>query len=276
MSQGPDIGESTAAEAEAEAEAEAGAGAGSSVARSHSGPATTKEADLKRKVIFEKILETLRRDWETEEADALAEKATTRGSTPFTVKSGPAAVGKTFPSLMGAPPRSERAVPISGYAFREGTDPKLEKAYRTVMVANHEFISGYIAKNFKADDFMGQLMNDIGQASKRGDIRAETTLMAIYGVLDQAERDVAGMETADIAMYRAMMAQNALNALTAKGVEFGGGGSIYTLRAKRRNVRNKAQRRTRKGLVRQGSRTYRKTRRGTRPRKPYGRRAKGL
>lgn len=37
--------------------------------------------------------------------------------------------------------------------------------------------------------------------------------------------------------------------------------SIYTLRAKRRNVRNKEKRRTRKGLVRQGSRPHRKTRR---------------
>ena len=40
-----------------------------------------------------------------------------------------------------------------------------------------------------------------------------------------------------------------------------GGGRIYTLRAKRRNVRNKEKRRTRKGLVRQGSRPDRKTRR---------------
>jgi hypothetical protein len=39
------------------------------------------------------------------------------------------------------------------------------------------------------------------------------------------------------------------------------GGRIYTLRAKRRNVRNKEKRRTRKGLVRQGSRPHRKTRR---------------
>jgi hypothetical protein len=165
-------------------------------------------------------------------------------------------------------------VAISGYAFREVKHPKFEKAYKIVMVANRDFIKGYIAKNFKADDFMNQLLIDIAQSSKWDPSRA-TALEAIYGVLYQAEADVAGMEKADLAVYRAMMAQNALNALTAKGVEFGGG-SIYTLRAKRRNVRNKAQRRTRKGLVRQGSRTYRKTRRGTRPRKPYGRRAKGL
>jgi hypothetical protein len=256
--------------------ASAGAGAGSSSAlkRSHSGPATTKEADDKRQVIFRKMIDTLYRDWETEEAEGLERKATKSASAPVTVKSGPAAFGKTSPSLMGAPSApTSRAVPISGYAFREGTDPRLEKAFRTVMVANRDFIRDYIAKHFRADDFMLELMNDIGQASKWDPAQA-IALEAIYGVLYRAERDVADMEKADLAVYRAMMAQNALNALTARGVRFGGG--IYTLRAKRRNVRNKAQRRTRKGLVRQGPRTHRKARRGTRPRKSHRRRAKGL
>jgi hypothetical protein len=263
-SQELDLGESAAA---------AGAGSSSGLARSHSGPATTKEAIGKRWIVFQRMLEMLHRDWETEEAQALAEKAKTRGSTPFTVRSGPPTVGRKFPSLMGAPPPSERAVPISGYAFREGTDPRLERAYKEVVLPNYPFIKDYVAKNFTPADFMTELMNEIAQVSKRGDIRAETNLMAIYGVLDQEERAIAGMEKADIAVYRAMVAQNALNALTARGFE---GGAIYTLRAKRRNVRNKAQRRTRKGLVRQGSRTHRKARRGTGPRKSHRRRPKGL
>jgi hypothetical protein len=41
----------------------------------------------------------------------------------------------------------------------------------------------------------------------------------------------------------------------------GGRRRIYTLRSHRRNVRNQAKRRTRKGLLRQGSRPHRKTRR---------------
>lgn len=269
------LGESAAA-----AEAGAGARPGSSLARSHSGPATTKEANGKRWIIFQRMLDMLNRDWRAEEAEALDEKARTRGSTPFTVKSGPSTFGKTVPSLLGARPPSERAVGISGYKSRDPTDPRLERAYKEVVLPNYPFIREYVAKNFTPDDFMVELMNDIGQASKRGNIRAETTLMAIYEVLNQSERAVAGMEKADIAMYRAMVAQNVLNELTARGAGggagFGGGRSIYTLRAKRRNVRNKAQRRTRKGLIRQGSRAHRETRRGTRPRKPHGRRAKGL
>lgn len=268
MSQELDLGESAAASAGA------GAGSSSTLKRSHSASAAPKEANDKRKVIFQKIVDTLYRNWDTEGAEALSEKGTKPASAAFTVRSGPSAIGKTVPSLMGAPPPSDRAVGVSGYKFREPTDPRLEKAYRTVMVVNREFIKNYIADNFKVDDFMGQLLTDIAYASKFDAPRARA-LEAIYGVLDQAEREVADMDKKDLAVYRAMMAQNALNALTAKG--FGGGGrSIYTLRAKRRNVRNKAQRRTRKGLVRQGSRAHRKTRRGSGARKPHGRRPKGL
>ena len=203
----------------------AGAGAGSSSApkRSHSGPTTSKEANDKRNLIFRKIVDTLYRDWETEEAEALAKKATKPASAAFTVKSGPSTFGKTVPSLTGAPPPSDRAVGISGYKFREPTDPRLEDAYRTVMVANRDFIRDYIAKNFTRDDFMTVLIEDIAQSSKWDPPRARA-LEAIYGVLDQAERDVAGMEKADLAVYRTMMALNALNALTSKG--YGGGRSI--------------------------------------------------
>ena len=45
------------------------------------------------------------------------------------------------------------------------------------------------------------------------------------------------------------------------GAGTAGGRRIYTLRSHRRNVRNQAKRRTRKGLLRQGSRPHRKTRR---------------
>lgn len=50
-------------------------------------------------------------------------------------------------------------------------------------------------------------------------------------------------------------------AAAAAGAGTAGRRSIYTLRSKRRNVRNKTQRRAGKGLVRQGSRSHRKTRR---------------
>lgn len=271
--QGPPLSQELDLGAAAAPAAGAGAGSSSALTRSHSASEIPKEADDKRTVIFRKIVDTLYRNWDTEGAEALSEKGTKPTSAAFTVKSGPQTFGKTFPSLMGAPPPSDRAVGVSGYKFREPTDPRLEKAYRTVMVANRDFIRDYIADNFTPDDFMSQLLTDIGQAGKWDPPRARA-LEAIYGVLEQAERDVAGMAKADLAVYRAMMAQNALNVLTAKG--FGGGRSIYTLRAKRRNVRNKAQRRTRKGLVRQGSRAHRKTRRGSGARKPHGRRAKGL
>jgi hypothetical protein len=145
----------------------------------------------------------------------------------------------------------------------------------------------YIAKMVRTsgDDFMSGILNDLAQATRNGDDNTVLFLSTLYGVLSAAERDVEGMSKEELGVYRTMMAQNAKNVADlvvkeaaearTRGLA-GGGGSIYTLRAKRRNVRNKAQRRTRKGLVRQGSRTYRKTRRGTRPRKPYGRRAKGL
>jgi hypothetical protein len=98
--------------------------------------------------------------------------------------------------------------------------------------------------------------------------------VAIMNVLTQAERDVRHMDRAERETFRAMEAQNRLNDAdaavrktemeAAAGAGAGTAGrrrSIYTLRSKRRNVRNKTQRRAGKGLVRQGSRSHRKTRR---------------
>lgn len=52
-----------------------------------------------------------------------------------------------------------------------------------------------------------------------------------------------------------------MKAASAGAGTAGGRRRIYTLRSHRRNVRNQAKRRTRKGLLRQGSRPHRKTRR---------------
>jgi hypothetical protein len=77
-----------------------------------------------------------------------------------------------------------------------------------------------------------------------------------YGIINTIEKG-------RILEARSLVAeiQAKIRAKAGAGAGTAFGGRIYTLRAKRRNVRNKEKRRTRKGLVRQGSRPHRKTRR---------------
>jgi hypothetical protein len=84
--------------------------------------------------------------------------------------------------------------------------------------------------------------------------------MKAYAIIKAAGEEV-GIKKLSIEKARILEARNLVAEIQAKIRAKAGGGRIYTLRTKRRNVRNKEKRRTRKGLVRQGSRPHRKTRR---------------
>jgi len=82
-----------------------------------------------------------------------------------------------------------------------------------------------------------------------------------YAIINNVEKPkIKGLKGL-ISEIQAKIRAKAAAAPAGGGAGTYGSSRIYTLRAKRRNVRNKEKRRTRKGLVRQGSRPHRKTRR---------------